>query len=229
MILKLNNTSVLVFDLDDTLYNEIDFVKSAFRYIANKYCSSTIDKSYSELFLWYSNKEDAFEKFVAHHKLNLIGITKLDLISEYRYHIPDIQLRDDAYLLIENLKKYDIKIGLITDGRSITQRNKIKALGLEKKLDLIIISEEIESEKPSLKNYIYFNENYPKSEFYYIADNPKKDFVTPNNLGWNTICYLDPGTNIHKQSFDIDHSFKPIYYVRNFNEIEIEWTDNLRK
>ena len=224
MILKLNNTSVVVFDLDDTLYNEIDFVKSAFHYIAKKYCSSTLDKSYSELLIWFNNNEDVFDKFIAHHDLSHIGLTKVDLISEYRYHIPNIQLRDDANILIENLKEYDIKLGLITDGRSITQRNKINALGLDEKLDLIIVSEEIGSEKPSLKNYLYFNEKYPKSDFHYIADNPKKDFVTPNKLGWSTICYLDTGTNIHKQSFDIDLNFKPIYSIRNFNEIVIEWT-----
>jgi putative hydrolase of the HAD superfamily len=34
MIIEANDRSYFVFDLDDTLYSEIDFVKSAFKFIA---------------------------------------------------------------------------------------------------------------------------------------------------------------------------------------------------
>ena len=30
-------------------------------------------------------------------------------------------------------------------------------------------------------------------------DNPDKDFIAPNNLGWTSICLIDKGLNIHKQ------------------------------
>ena len=32
-----------------------------------------------------------------------------------------------------------------------------------------------------------------------MGDNLKKDFLTPNRLGWQTVCLRDDGRNIHKQ------------------------------
>ena len=31
----------------------------------------------------------------------------------------------------------------------------------------------------------------------YIADNPKKDFIAPKQLGWNSIGILNENTRIH--------------------------------
>ena len=42
---------------------------------------------------------------------------------------------------------------------------------------------------------------YPDADFYYVGDNPKKDFIAPNVLGWETICLLDSGCNIRPQEF----------------------------
>ena len=30
-------------------------------------------------------------------------------------------------------------------------------------------------------------QKYNSNKYFYIADNPKKDFYAPNQLGWNTI------------------------------------------
>ena len=45
-------------------------------------------------------------------------------------------------------------------------------------------------------------DKYPKAEFSYVGDNLKKDFVGANALGWQTVCLLDDGRNIHKQEFE---------------------------
>ena len=57
---------------------------------------------------------------------------------------------DGAY---QYLKENNITIGIITDGRSIQQRSKLEALGLYEYTNQVVISEEIGSEKPNLKNY----------------------------------------------------------------------------
>jgi len=59
-----------------------------------------------------------------------------------------------------------------------------------------------------------YNENY-----IYIADNPNKDFITPNKLGWTTICLLDRGQNIHKQNFNLNKDFLPQSSINSFDEI----------
>lgn len=114
-------------------------------------------------------------------------------------------------------------MGLITDGRSIQQRAKIKALGLNKYLSNIVISEEIGSDKPNLKNYQIFEEKYAekKFKFLYIGDNLKKDFVTPNKLGWYTICLMDKdGLNVHSQNVLVANKFLPKIKINSIIELK---------
>ncbi len=65
-------------------------------------------------------------------------------------------------------------------------------------------------------NDISHAENY-----FYIADNPRKDFITPNRLGWTTICLLDRGQNVHSQNFDISSKYLPHFLINSFDEIII--------
>src|SRR5690606_34560020 len=106
----------------------------------------------------------------------------------YREHMPEIKLREGVIEFLEELKNHQVPLGLITDGRSISQRNKLKALKIEGFFDDIIISEEFGSEKPDPENYLYFVNKYGKRDYYYIGDNTGKDFLIPARLGWNIIC-----------------------------------------
>ena len=120
------------------------------------------------------------------------------------------------------LKEDGCILGLISDGRSVQQRNKFNALGLNRWINNndVVISEEFGSEKPSLANYEYFMKRYPNAEFTYVGDNPKKDFFAPNQLGWNTVCLLDNGENIHKQTFEsVGVEYLPKMKVKALNEL----------
>jgi putative hydrolase of the HAD superfamily len=57
--------------------------------------------------------------------------------------------------------------------------------------------------------------------YIYIADNPKKDFITPNKLGWTSICLLDKGQNVHSQNFDLPKVFLPQFFINSFQEITL--------
>jgi len=202
---------VICFDLDDTLSKEIDYLKSAYREIAQyaaapcKGCSMTevvlAQKAYETMLEAYRKGENAFEALNA-----FLGVQNpvSEYLGIYRNHNPEIALSDEVEEALTALKAKGCKLGLITDGRSVQQRSKVTALGLERFFDAvnIVISEEYGSEKPSAANYEYFMKRYPEAEFTYVGDNPKKDFVGANTLGWNTICLLDDGRNIHKQEFE---------------------------
>ncbi|HRP90587.1 MAG TPA: HAD family hydrolase [Edaphocola sp.] len=204
----------IVFDLDDTLYWEIDFLKSAFQEIASHV--SPEEGIYEKMLALYEAKENAFEFLES-----VYHFPKEKSLEIYRNHFPRIVLNDGALVLLNLCEKHNYKMGLLTDGRSITQRNKIKALNIEPYFAKIIISEEFGSTKPSLANYEIFleDERQGDSQFYYIADNPSKDFVSANQLGWNTICLIGNEKNIHPQSFDFNTVFLPKYKVNNFEEI----------
>ncbi len=202
------NKLCVVFDLDDTLYKEIDYLKSAYRFIAGKlaceHCPA--ETIYLLMLNAYDKGQNAFS--AVKNTLNIdtpIGT----LLQWYRSHIPNITLPDDSKNLLDYLHSKDIPIGILTDGRSVTQRNKIKSLGLNRYVpeQNIVISEEFGSEKPDEKNYRYFESLYSEIEnFIYIGDNPRKDFIAPNHLGWETAGLLDDGRNIHKQEVTNDGS-----------------------
>jgi putative hydrolase of the HAD superfamily len=61
--------------------------------------------------------------------------------------------------------------------------------------------------------------NKNAENFIYIADNPNKDFITPNKLGWTTICLLDRGQNVHEQIFTNSIEFNPHFVIKSFDEI----------
>jgi putative hydrolase of the HAD superfamily len=187
---------VVVFDLDDTLYSEMDYVLSGYRYL-----SELIEKLYSKItyqsFLeaLEKNEVDVFAYVIAEHKLP--ESLKQHLILAYRYHIPDIQLHDNALLILEQLKLKNVPVYLITDGRGITQRLKITSLGIETFFKSLFISEEVGVGKPSPDSFLAIQTLHPKQSIVYVADNPKKDFIAPNQLGWESIGIINKNTRVH--------------------------------
>lgn len=201
----------IVFDLDDTLIYEIDFLKSAYRQIAHT-ISENDQHLFSEMFKMYQKGENVFD-FLA---LKFPNFSKGKLLEIYRNHYPNLTLNEGASEIFNLCKSKGYKIGLITDGRSVTQRNKLKAVNIEQIFDKIIISEEFGSSKPDKRNFLSFREE-EIDEYFYIGDNPKKDFVTPNELGWVSVCLLDKGYNIHPQNFNIDEKFLPKIKIAHLN------------
>lgn len=209
----------VAFDLDDTLYKEIDFLKSAYREIAQKVESETnLRGIYENMMQDYQGGKDVFENLADQCSG---AISKELLLDIYRNHIPDIHLNEDARTCLNALYKADIPMGIITDGRSYTQRNKIKALGLERWIPEKnwIISEDIGSEKPDHKNYLVIENKYPGYHYVYVGNNPKKDFKGANELGWLTICLLDSGEEIHPQNFDLEDIYLPKIKVDSLKNI----------
>lgn len=181
----------VVFDLDDTLYAEMEFVRSAYRAIARRYGLHLLDPM-----MRASSPREAFDS---------TGLPIADQLKVYREHFPDIRLPWLSLYTLSMLRNRGHRLGLVTDGRSVTQRNKIRALGLERFIDpeLIFISEEVGSDKLSGQAFgrimALCGEN---DKYVYVGDNPHKDFVAGNRLGWLTVCLLDGafGENLFDQS-----------------------------
>ena len=206
---------VVIFDLDDTLYKEIDFLKSAYREIAKvvghpEACDFMLDS--------YLYGDNAFKSVIDKYHLKFTVDQLLDI---YRNHKPNISLEQDVVTTLDSLKARGIIMCLLTDGRSVTQRNKIEALDLYRWFvqEDILISEEFGHGKPSIECYQYFLDRYPDAQFTVIGDNPTKDFLTPNQLGWTTICLQDDGQNIHKQDFEVTKEYLPKHIINNISQL----------
>ncbi|RYZ81048.1 MAG: HAD family hydrolase, partial [Proteobacteria bacterium] len=202
-----------VFDLDDTLVKEIDYLKSAFREIARIADPEKVSL-FDDMFQWYQDKENVFDNLCRDYSHLNVG----RLRDIYRNHLPEFDALSENRALLLDLKRAGHFIGLITDGYSVTQRNKVKALDMTDLFDKIVISEEFGFEKPHEGNYREFDE-FGSSEKIYVGDNLGKDFVTANRLGWKTICLLDDGRNIHAQDFDKKAIYLPAITVASLSEL----------
>lgn len=217
MDIKIDENTVIVFDLDDTLYNELDYLRSAYIEISKELQPDNWEQLFSRLFSIYRNKQDVFEFISSTYQLN-----KQELIQRYRNHIPNIKPFDGVLDTLQKIKARKGKLAIITDGRSITQRNKLKKLGLLPYFDLIIISEEIGTEKPNESNYKDVENHFNSKTYFYIADNFKKDFVTPKKLGWKTIALIDNGLNIHSHAFTHTcDAYLSEFFITSFSQIKI--------
>lgn len=214
----INKNTHIVFDLDDTLYKEIDFVKSAYIYVC-KYIRSRFGIDFfSQIQECIDDGINFYDYIISklHHKHNFSIEKYLEL---YRFHYPKLSLSADTTEFLNNISDRKIGFSIITDGRSISQNNKIKALGLSHLAQNIIISEETGYEKPHVNNFKIIEKVYPDKKFLYIADNTSKDFLAPNTLKWDTVCLLDNGQNIHKQNFDLQTKYLPKIKINHLKEL----------
>lgn len=186
---------VLVFDLDDTLYDEITFVKSGYRAVAkwlNEYHNLEENAVYDYMMevLQRQGRGAVFDEALIKYGILSKSLVR-KCLSIYRHHIPDIHLNEDARDCLERFKHYSKYI--VTDGNKIVQANKIKALELHKisniKKAFITYRYGLKHSKPSpyclLK--ICELEKVSPPEVIYIGDNPNKDFVGIRPLGFRTI------------------------------------------
>lgn len=210
---------VVVFDLDDTLFKEVDYLRSAFRAIADEIkVRFGIPHLYEEMLACWEDGQDVFGTLISKYHLPW---TVDDLLQRYREHVPTLQLDAETTHLLETLRQSCV-LGIITDGRSVTQRHKIASLGLEAffEPDHMLISEETGTPKLSPESFVWFMDRYPDHLYYYIGDNPQKDFVCPNRLGWQTICLKNDGRNIHPQDFSLAEAYLPGRVFQRMRDIE---------
>lgn len=192
-------TKVVGFDLDDTLIPEVQFLMSGSHHIAkwlhHKYPALPeyrILATMSTAIMNRQNHYSALERLLEEYNLKECIDIK-EVVAEFRNHHPDPHIyhpTPSVIGILEELKlNPEVITVLITDGRSLTQRNKIKAADLQRYFSVsdIYISEETGHDKTDPDTFLRIMEKYAgATEFHYIGDNPSKDFLHPLRLGWIT-------------------------------------------
>lgn len=176
-----------VFDLDDTLYPERDYVRSCFRWVAPRLGDSLL---FDELWRRFEAGERDPIGAVAAAR----GVSEADkamLIDEMRAHAPAITLDDGAAALIEALRRAKRRFSIVTNGRSLTQRAKIAALDVGDAA-VIVVSEEFGAAKPDASLFEAVEKGHPAQRHLYAGDNPLIDFQGPHTLGWMTAMLARP-------------------------------------
>jgi putative hydrolase of the HAD superfamily len=187
---------ILVFDLDDTLYDEISYVHSGFRSVA-RHIARTYHKDSEKILrrLCAVEKQmgrgNVFDAVLSELGIRS-GTSRKKCLSIYRAHDPAISLRQDAVACLKMFKHLPIYI--VTDGNKIVQKKKIETLRLGKQVVHAYITHRygLKIAKPSPFCFLKIcdRERVRPSEVVYIADNPFKDFVGLKPLGFKTIRLL---------------------------------------
>lgn len=192
--------TVLVFDLDDTLYLERDYVASGLRAVG----------AWAERQLSIAHLGDEMVRlFEAGRRgrlfdeaLGLAGVAGgAELIARmlcvYRQHRPRIRLAEDAERLFARAAPAT-GLAIITDGYLDAQKRKIRALGLhDRGISVAVCTDRwgLPHWKPSPRAFDHVQAFFglPSGAFVYVADNVDKDFHAPRRLGWRTVQIKRPG------------------------------------
>ena len=200
--------TTIAFDLDDTLYDEIEYCKSGFasvaEFLANLPETPTAKCIFDAFWKQFTTGNHTKTFNAALEELGIAYDDKFisELIKAYRNHIPKITLPQDCKdVLCQLSNKYTL--ALLTDGFLPAQQLKVQSLGIEKYFNCIIYTEQLGRNywKPSPVGFEKLMEtlNAKPETIAYVADNEKKDFIAPNKLGFLTIQLIRPA-RIHIDS-----------------------------
>ncbi|SFL45489.1 HAD family hydrolase [Pelosinus propionicus] len=183
---------VIVFDLDDTLYDEITFVQSGFKAVAKHLFETyAVPISVSYLFMLEHLQlgrgkifDDTLQHFGVFSKKEVVRC-----VTVYRSHVPKIHLYDDTARCLQRFS--NVPMYIVTDGNKLVQKNKLVALGLYQRVKFCFITHRygIKNAKPSPHCFLKIceREKTEPREVVYIGDNPHKDFVKIKALGFKTV------------------------------------------
>ncbi|MHC4063526.1 MAG: HAD family hydrolase [Planctomycetota bacterium] len=195
-------TQAIIFDLDDTLYPEREFAFSGYQAVAGAFAgrlgesASNLVTRMRELFDT-PDRRRVFDVILAEASMTEADAIALlaEMIATYRGHHPTISLHADADAALLRLRgRY--RLGLISDGPLQMQRNKIAALGLQGRFGEVILTDRWGREfwKPHQRAFQEISRRLavPADHCLYVADNPTKDFVAANSLGWRSVFVKRP-------------------------------------
>lgn len=177
----------VIFDLDDTLYSEKEYVRSGYKVVSN-YLGGGYE---NRLLNFFEAGKPAIDEL-----LKELGREneKENILSIYRSHKPDIHPYPGVVEMIDELRSNGIKTGIITDGRPEGQRNKLEALGLD--IDDVIITDELGGNQFRKPCDIAFRIMATRwrlnpADIVYIGDNLMKDFQAPQQLGMKSVWFMN--------------------------------------
>lgn len=215
----------VVFDLDDTLISERQYIESGYRHISHL-LSEKYNQEEDRLFnllmeLFKLSPINVFNRLLDKLHQSYTNDNIMELVNEYRNHSPKINLYEDAILCLSELRERNIKTGIITDGYSNTQRQKLSAINAVEFINEIIVTDELGKDywKPHPRAFEIMREklNINYKEMVYVGDNPKKDFYISKLFPIKTIKVVRPD-NIYLDSL-YHHDIKEHFTVYSLMEL----------
>lgn len=196
----MSSWQVVVFDLDDTLYPEREYVLSGFRAVAQwaaEHAGIPAGDGFAGLHALFEQgvRGDTFNRWAAlygHDPAVLVPAC----VRVYREHTPAIVPFEGVPQLLAALRTH-YRLGLISDGYLDVQRRKFAALRLAEYFDAVVFSDELgrAAWKPSPQPFeeVARQLGIAPGAAVYVADNPAKDFLGARRAGMASIWLRRPG------------------------------------
>lgn len=223
----------IFFDIDDTLFSTSSFAEKARRRSIDSMVrlgwKVDPDRAYQELLEviaeFSPNYGSHFDKLVLRMGESCYeGINPAILIAQaiVSYHDAKDELLHpypEVLPFFRMLAKTNLLLGIITDGLTIKQSEKIIRLGIYPFLNprCIFISEQLGISKPNPKIYQLASHRceIPPNQVMYIGDNPNNDIVPASKVGMITVRYIRDGK--HRQT---SCTVAPTHEIQNFEQLQ---------
>ncbi len=210
--------TVVVFDLDDTLYPEADYVDSGVRHVCAQINSLCGINCYDAIQAHRLQDAKLDWLSLACELTGLKSTVKESLLWMYRLHLPAISLSENCSRSLEKIRSAALAVAVLTDGRTVTQKFKLASLGLSHYP--AYVSEDYGSLKPAPDRFQAIQKDFPAEQYVYVADNVEKDFLGCKPLGWIGVGMRGNRRNIYPQSTqNSPDTALPAYWVSSWEEL----------
>jgi len=217
----------ILFDADNTL---LDFEQAqyfSFRNVIEHYAIEYSDEIYAEYIDVNHSLWGAFERgeistdYVQVERFRILfenlvrSIDGIEANEIYQEGLKEqYQLMPYAIEVCKELSSF-FTLVIVTNGVGKTQKARIKKSEIAKYIPLIVVSEDVGYQKPSINffNEVFFRLNAPKlNEILIVGDSLSSDIQGGINAGIHT-CYYNP------KRADILTDIKPDYIIHDLREL----------
>jgi putative hydrolase of the HAD superfamily len=216
----------VLFDLDGTLLDRDESVKKFIYHqydrlnrIVGRIPRETYIKRFIDLdqrgYVW---KDKVYQRLVEEFQITAMTWEELlqDYLSEFKNHCVPFP---NLISTLDKLKSRDIRLGMITNGRGQFQLDNIRALGIEKYFDTILISEweGIKKPDPEIFKRALKQLKIAAPQSIFVGDHPENDVIAAQNVGMKGIWKKDPQWESIEADYIVDDLAELLLFLNKEN------------
>ncbi|MBL3646017.1 HAD family hydrolase [Bacillus sp. RHFB] len=205
--------NAVIFDLDGTLLNRDaslqKFIDGQYERL-NKWIGHIPKEKYTSRFIeldcrGYVWKDKVYQQLAG--EFDITGITWEDLLQDYISQFKNSCVPfPNLVSMLEKLRSNNLVLGMITNGKGQFQIDNIRALGIKKYFETILVSEweGIKKPDPQIFERALEQLNVSPNESIFVGDHPKNDVNAAQNVGMKGIWKRDFQWNNVEADFIVD-------------------------
>lgn len=219
-----------IFDLDGTLLNRdksVEIFINAQYDRLNKLVRHIPREKYVKRFIELDHRGYVWKDKVYQQLVDEFGITDItweellhDYICEFKNNcVPFPNLIE----MLDELKGRGCRLGIITNGKGHFQMDNIKALGIEKYFDTILVSEweRIKKPNPEIFKRVLEQLNVSPNQSIFVGDHPVNDVKAAQNVGMIGIWKKDYQWSTVEADFIIDDLAELPLFIDKYQQTPI--------